>query len=378
MNGRVDGAGAASWNMGAEVTDTSSATVQLGESTLHQVAHRLNMAPDDLLLANPQIQDPNKLLVGQEIRLPKDQVSRLAVKSTSDEGSAGPGATKLSDPGRFPSGDPMNKTMAELRMQGGAQATTALAGPPKGQNRAQWLGDLARDPGEAHQAWKNLGATDRSTVLNAMENRYGKDFKDQFLAEVKKGKPQVEGSYYGPGLGPTADQLKARGYKLGWIARGNAAVEVETWVHPSGKSVQRDISTWQPGGGTVKPPGTNAPPKTGDNTKIEIGIDTTPLDEQQKKAVQTLHDLDNINNELNKLLNQKPIPWDDVRRNVMHANDKQRDLDALMQSDDPPNMDDLDPDFHDKIEEARDELTRVYDKFAELDPSFMSHPVVDP
>jgi hypothetical protein len=41
-------------------------------------------------------------------------------------------------------------------------------------------------------------------------------------------------------------------------------------------------------------------------------------------------------------------------------------------------MDDLDPDFHDKIEEARDELTKVYDKFTELDPSFMSHPVVDP
>lgn len=131
MNGRVDAAGAASWNMGPDVAATPAATVQLGESNLDQVAHRLKMAPDDLLLANPQIQDPNKLVVGQEIRLPKDQVSRLAVKASSDEDSPGPGATKLSDPGRFPSGDPMNKTMAELRMQGGAQASTALAGPPK-------------------------------------------------------------------------------------------------------------------------------------------------------------------------------------------------------------------------------------------------------
>lgn len=377
MTGRVDSAGAASWKMGVEVTDTAAGTVQLGESNLDQVAQRLKMNPGDLLLANPQIQDPNKLLVGQEIRLPKDQVSRLNVTAGSDEDSPRPGAAKLPDPGRFPSGDPMNKTMAQLRMQGGAQATTALAGPAKGQTRAQWLGDLARDPGEAHSAWKNLSASERSTVLNAMENRYGKDFKDQFVAEVKKGKPQLDGSYYGPGLGPTPDQLKARGYKLGWIARGNAAVEVETWVHPSGKSVQRDISTWQPGSGTVKPPATKAPPKTGDDTNIEIGIDTTPLDAQQKKAVQSLHDLENINNDLNKLLNQKPIPWDDVRRNVMHANEKQRDLDALMQSDDPPSMDDLDPDFHDKIEDARDELTKVYDKFAELDPSFMTHPVVD-
>src|SRR6185369_11905940 len=166
--------------------------------------------------------------------------------------------------------------MAELRMQGGAQASTALAGPPKGQTRAQWLGDLARDPGEAHQAWKNLSATDRSTVLNAMENRYGKEFKDQFLAEVKKGKPQVEGSYYGPGLGPSPDQLKARGYKLGWIARGNAAVEVETWVHPSGKSVQRDISTWQPGGGTVKPPAPTLHPKPATTPRLRSGSTRRP------------------------------------------------------------------------------------------------------
>src|SRR5690349_23877425 len=89
MNGRVDAAGAASWNMGAQVAATPAATVQLGESNLDQVAHRLKMAPDDLLLANPQIQDPNKLVVGQEIRLPKDQVSRLAVKARSEERRVG-------------------------------------------------------------------------------------------------------------------------------------------------------------------------------------------------------------------------------------------------------------------------------------------------
>jgi len=378
MTTRVDRPGSTAWDTGP-VSNAPVATVQLGENNLDDVASRLKMKPEELLLANPHLQDPNKLVVGQEIRLPASQLSFPSTKTQGDVGDfAEPRGKNQSDAGTFVSEDPMNKTMAQLRM-GGAQGSSALAAPAKGQTRAQWLGDLARDPGEAHRAWKNLSPGERTTVLNTMEGRYGKAFKDQFLDEVKKGRPQVEGSYYGPGLGPSPDQLKARGYKLGWIVRGNQGVQVETWVHPSGRSVQRDISTWKPGeGGATKPGGSKAPPQTTDGGKIEIGIDTTPLDEGQKKAVETLHDLENINNELNKLLNQKPIPWDDVRRNVMQANAKERELDTLMQSDNPPDMDELDPDFHDKIEDARDELTKVYDKFMEIDPGFMSHPVVDP
>ena len=374
MTTRVDGPGSAAWDTGP-VSNAPVATVQLGENNIDDVASRLKMDPEQILLANPHIQDPSKLLVGQEIRLPISRLSSPATKPEGDIGDFGGPRAKNQDVGAFVSDDPMNKAMAQLRM-GGTQMTSAVAAPAKGQTRAQWLGDLARDPGEAHRAWKNLSPTDRTTVLNTMEGRYGKAFKDQFLDEVKKGKPQLEGSYYGPGLGPTPDQLKSRGYKLGWIVRGNQGVQVETWVHPSGRSVQRDISTWQPGAGeAAKPPDTKAPPTDGGT--IEIGIDTTPLDAGQKKAVDTLHDLENINNELNNLLNQKPVPWDDVRRNVMHANEKQRELDTLMQSDNPPEMDELDPDFHDKIEDARDELTKVYDKFMEIDPGFMSHPVVE-
>ena len=51
----------------------SFATVQLGETNLQQVARRLNVDADALLLANPQIQDPYRLKVGQEIHLPEWQ-----------------------------------------------------------------------------------------------------------------------------------------------------------------------------------------------------------------------------------------------------------------------------------------------------------------
>jgi hypothetical protein len=47
--------------------------VQLGETDLRQVARRLNVDPDELLLANPQIKDPFALSPGQAIYLPLGQ-----------------------------------------------------------------------------------------------------------------------------------------------------------------------------------------------------------------------------------------------------------------------------------------------------------------
>jgi hypothetical protein len=70
-------------------TDINSepvATVRLGETTMAQVAARLNMDVDALLEANPQITNPAKLMVGQDIRLPVCQLpgtSRDAVTTPS-------------------------------------------------------------------------------------------------------------------------------------------------------------------------------------------------------------------------------------------------------------------------------------------------------
>src|SRR4051794_38969643 len=72
----------------------------------------------------------------------------------------------------------------------GSQGPTAPA-PSKPQSRRERndaeLKELAKWPGEAHKAWKNLSGTERMAVTVHMANRYGKDFVKQFLKFTESG-----------------------------------------------------------------------------------------------------------------------------------------------------------------------------------------------
>lgn len=153
---------------------------------------------------------------------------------------------------------------------------------------AKKLEELARDPGDAHLAWKSLGLAEQIAVVEKMRRRYGEPFAEQFLDEVKKGKPQVEVRYYQPGTGPNTEQLLARGYKwAGMEHLGNAAFEVEVWVHPSGVRVRRDVSTWKFGEGEPgKKPATDA--KTPPARVQPTSPDRKPPMDERCKDVQTL------------------------------------------------------------------------------------------
>jgi hypothetical protein len=59
----------------ASQLSSSRAAVALGETDLRQVARRLNVDPDELLIANPQIKDPTTLAPGQVIFLPLTQTT---------------------------------------------------------------------------------------------------------------------------------------------------------------------------------------------------------------------------------------------------------------------------------------------------------------
>ena len=111
--------------------------------------------------------------------------------------------------------------------------------------REQQLEELARDPGEAHLAWKKLSEAERNVVVEKMRRRYGEPFAQQFLEEVKKGKPQIETHYYSRGIGPKPSELIQKGYQRGWIEFIAADMEVEWWVHPSGRYIRIDIGTWK-------------------------------------------------------------------------------------------------------------------------------------
>jgi hypothetical protein len=85
MAPRVDGPTSSSiQDSGNNLDRASTTSVRLGESNLGQVADRLGVDKDDLLLANPQIKDPSKLMVGQDIHLPDRKTS---TKAHSDDGS---------------------------------------------------------------------------------------------------------------------------------------------------------------------------------------------------------------------------------------------------------------------------------------------------
>src|SRR5215831_12963918 len=85
------------------------ATVQSGETTLKEVANRLNLDVASLIKANPQIQDPNNLQTGQDVRLPE-------TSAPAHTGAASNQQTQ-SNPAALPSGDPMSTTFGKMRLQ---------------------------------------------------------------------------------------------------------------------------------------------------------------------------------------------------------------------------------------------------------------------
>jgi hypothetical protein len=127
---------------------------------------------------------------------------------------------------------------------------------PAGKAEAR-LADLAKDPGKAHQAWKRLSADDRAAMLETMAQRYGTIFATRFRDIAEQGKPDLTVEYSQPGTGRTREQLKAAGWRfMDMEVTGTAAIDVEIWVHPTGKTLRRDVSTYR-----FTQPKEEAPPK---------------------------------------------------------------------------------------------------------------------
>ena len=135
---------------------------------------------------------------------------------------------------------------AEARPSGGGRKRPGGPAPADPKAGADRLAELARDPRQAHRAWKKLNAGDRGIVLAKMKQRYGTAFADQFRDAAERGKANFELIYWQPNLGPTPEKLKAGGWRfLEMEVTGTAAIDVEIWVHPSGKTLRRDVSPTQ-------------------------------------------------------------------------------------------------------------------------------------
>ena len=280
-----------------------------------------------------------------------------------------------------PLDDPLAKGMVQSQLRADAKpaggATPVAVG--KDPKHEQKLDELARLPGDAHAAWKKLSAADRNTVLKKMEANYGKAFKDQFLEAANKGKAQVETSTYSnspkskfPMI--TDEQLKARGYKKAGSERtGNAAWDVEVWVHPSGKTIRRDVSTYEFGKGEPgkQPGGTEGPGGTTGPGEIDDGGDE---EDDQDKAVKLLGQAEDGLKEAQELMTHKPVNWDDVNAAMMRSWNAQTELDQLMGADPdnpnphPPDMSKVYPNFQQEREAAAALYHKLYVETERLNP----------
>jgi hypothetical protein len=145
---------------------------------------------------------------------------------------------------------------------------------------------LAEDPGDAHRAWRRLSSTEQEELLEVMRELYGKDFADQFFEIAEAGTAQTETLHWGPGVGPSPHRMRELGYRRKGKLWLGPEIELEWWVHPSGKSVYRDVSPRK------------APAE-------ETG-ESTPVDDQGE-AVKMLRQMTVANNQLAKYCETRPL-----------------------------------------------------------------------
>ncbi len=96
-----------------ESSETQVSTVRSGETSLADVAKRLNLDLKASIQANPHIRDPYGLKAGQEIRLPK---------APSDSLPGRPEQPQEAGPPLPPSDDSIGKAFAQLRLNQGTVA----------------------------------------------------------------------------------------------------------------------------------------------------------------------------------------------------------------------------------------------------------------
>ena len=169
---------------------TSTATVQVGEHDLGQVADRLGVDRQALLQANPQIKDPSKLTAGQDIHLPEKGKSTQA---DSDDGSRG---TKITDKGKDSGpklyGDPLVASAMKGKLDGTQGGNTTIKDaaskdkdkhtlPPDEEAVRKAGGDQAL---KGYQQFKE--ATDKlsKNVHDTLVTKIDADMKD--LGDLKK------------------------------------------------------------------------------------------------------------------------------------------------------------------------------------------------
>ena len=198
-----------------------------------------------------------------------------------------------------------------------------------------------------------------------MRQRYGGPFAEQFLDVVKKGKPNIETLYYQPGVGPNSETLIARGYRrAGFEVTGTAAIEVEIWVHPSGSTIRRDISTYKFGAADAekKPKTEKKKPETKKKTPPIVD---PPIDDKPYEAMELLAELQSRNSELLDLCASDPYQSDNAEDAQISWTFSHTKLEEFKNVD----MNAVYPDFWKEVAEAAADNLKLRAQCCKRDPS---------
>jgi hypothetical protein len=147
-------------------------------------------------------------------------------------------------------------------------------------------------------------------------------------------------------------------------------------VHPSGKTVQRDVSTWtsgssQPGKTAQKD---SVPDETVEPGDVDSVDPSSELEDKQEKAERVLNRLQDNISQIQNLLKSNPVPWDQVKQKFMQCNSLQGQLKALGASADNPDvnldMGEVDENFYAERDTADQQLLDLRTKADDMNSSF--------
>jgi hypothetical protein len=174
--------------------------------------------------------------------------------------------------------------------------------------------------------------------------------------------------------------MLANGYRLERSVLGNAAIEVQVWVHPSGKTIMKDVSTWKPGESPAPPPpptgGTEGTGKTGGTVTVDP---KTVTEQNQNKALDLRDRLQDTVQNIRDLMEKKPVPWDQVVTQFHKAqdlNDQLKNLGATVDAatGDPAKLDmsGVDDEFGQDLDQANQDLLDLRTEAGNGNPDFES------
>lgn len=232
---RIDGsAGSIPVSSSSTSGDKSVATVQLGESKLSEVAQRLGIDSDSLHKANPQVGDPNKLKVGQELNVPQLQAAQnlklneeSVLQSQSSQSSPPP-----------PLGDSLAKNAMQARLSasdlsqipGGAQQFDA-----KHLKFADKVSNA--DTSIKEDKWSKAGRPLNANQTIGAEKTF---HKADDLAQVAGGAGQVDLQ----GMKESGKAIHAGQWKdAGKVIDANRAIKMDKSTDPEKASVKVDQAT---------------------------------------------------------------------------------------------------------------------------------------